>query len=144
MWFPPVMSLYLTWVQEVPVLYATAYTSMIACTSTYMPVLQGDCTYACAFTSMHACTSMYTPGLQGYCTDACSFLVVNACCTFMHVLYFYVHALTPLRSQETSKLLGGSAALWITNEFQHSGLRDQPAVFEQLLKMSKGEVVIPS
>ena len=37
------------------------------------------------------------------------------------------------------------ASLWITNEFQHSGLKDEPErVFERLLAMSKGELAIPS
>ena len=40
---------------------------------------------------------------------------------------------------------GGHAQLWITNEFQHSGLGDQPEkVFTQLLSMAKGEATIPS
>eukprot|EP00316_Scyphosphaera_apsteinii_P008187 CAMPEP_0119301888 /NCGR_PEP_ID=MMETSP1333-20130426/3591_1 /TAXON_ID=418940 /ORGANISM="Scyphosphaera apsteinii, Strain RCC1455" /LENGTH=460 /DNA_ID=CAMNT_0007304095 /DNA_START=88 /DNA_END=1470 /DNA_ORIENTATION=- len=48
-------------------------------------------------------------------------------------------------SEETASLLGERAQLWITNEFQHSGLRDEPAVvFERLLAMSKGELAIPS
>ena len=47
-------------------------------------------------------------------------------------------------SEETAAMLGGRARLWITNEFQHSGLRDDPSVFERLLAMSKGEVAIPS
>jgi len=47
-------------------------------------------------------------------------------------------------SEQTAALLGGRARLWITNEFQHSGLRDDPSVFERLLAMSKGEVAIPS
>ena len=38
----------------------------------------------------------------------------------------------------------GRARLWVTNEFQHSGLGDDPSVFERLLAMSKGEVAIPS
>ena len=33
-------------------------------------------------------------------------------------------------SEATARLLGGRAQLWITNEFQHSGLRDDPKVFE--------------
>ena len=42
-------------------------------------------------------------------------------------------------------MLGPRCKCWITNEFQHSGLRDQPAVvFERLYKMAKGEVAIPS
>ncbi len=47
-------------------------------------------------------------------------------------------------SEETAAMLGGRARLWITNEFQHSGLRDDPSVFERLLAMSKGEIAIPS
>ena len=48
-------------------------------------------------------------------------------------------------SEATASLLGERAALWITNEFQHSGLKDEPAVvFERLLAMSKGELAIPS
>ena len=47
-------------------------------------------------------------------------------------------------SEATAAMLGGRARLWITNEFQHSGLRDDPSVFEKLLAMSKGEVAIPS
>ena len=42
-------------------------------------------------------------------------------------------------------MLGGRARLWVTNEFQHSASRDEPAVvFERLLAMSKGELAIPS
>ena len=40
--------------------------------------------------------------------------------------------------------MGDKASLWVTNEFQHSGLRDDPAVFDRLLAISKGEIVIPS
>ena len=47
-------------------------------------------------------------------------------------------------SEQTAALLGGRARLWITNEFQHSGLRDDPSVFDRLLAMSKGEIAIPS
>ena len=52
-------------------------------------------------------------------------------------------------SERTARMLGpeggGTARLWITNEFQHSGLRDQPAVvFERLMKMAKGDIAIPS
>ena len=45
-------------------------------------------------------------------------------------------------SERTAELLGGVPRVrtWVSNEFQHSGLRDQPAVFEKLLAMSKGEV----
>ena len=54
------------------------------------------------------------------------------------------HTLVCAPSEQTAALLGGRARLWITNEFQHSGLRDDPSVFERLLAMSKGEVAIPS
>ena len=47
-------------------------------------------------------------------------------------------------SEETAAMLGGRARVWVTNEFQHSGLRDDPSVLERLLAMSKGEVCIPS
>lgn len=48
-------------------------------------------------------------------------------------------------SEETATMLGDRAHLWITNEFQHSGLGDEPkVVFERLLAMSKGELAIPS
>ena len=52
-------------------------------------------------------------------------------------------------SEATARMLGPKgrmrAKLWITNEFQHSGLRDQPKeVFERLMAMAKGEVAIPS
>ena len=50
-------------------------------------------------------------------------------------------------SEDTSRMLGAdgrSASLWVTNEFQHSGLRDEPRVFERLLAMAKGELAIPS
>jgi len=47
-------------------------------------------------------------------------------------------------SEGTAAMLGPKTRLWITNEFQHSGLRDDPRVFERLLAMSKGEVAIPS
>ena len=43
-------------------------------------------------------------------------------------------------SEQTAALLGPRCRPWITNEFQHSGLRDDPSVFEKLLAMSKGEV----
>jgi hypothetical protein len=52
-------------------------------------------------------------------------------------------------SEATARMLGpkgsSTAKLWITNEFQHSGLRDQPKeVFEKLMSMSKGDATIPS
>ena len=46
-------------------------------------------------------------------------------------------------SEETADLI--NCKVWITNEFQHSGLRDCPSrVFTTLLQMSKGEVALPS
>jgi hypothetical protein len=50
-------------------------------------------------------------------------------------------------SEETAELLGGEdhCKMWISNEFQHSGLRDDPArVLETLFKMVNNEVAIPS
>ena len=52
-------------------------------------------------------------------------------------------------SEGTARMLGpkgcSTAKLWITNEFQHSGLRDQPKeVFEKLMSMSKGDATVPS
>eukprot|EP00310_Coccolithus_braarudii_P025223 CAMPEP_0183340042 /NCGR_PEP_ID=MMETSP0164_2-20130417/6731_1 /TAXON_ID=221442 /ORGANISM="Coccolithus pelagicus ssp braarudi, Strain PLY182g" /LENGTH=453 /DNA_ID=CAMNT_0025510117 /DNA_START=95 /DNA_END=1456 /DNA_ORIENTATION=+ len=45
-------------------------------------------------------------------------------------------------SEATVEMLGGFPRVrtWVSNEFQHSGLRDQPSVFEKLLAMSKGEL----
>merc|ERR1712129_642377 len=36
-------------------------------------------------------------------------------------------------SEETAALLGDGCKLWITNEHQHSGLADDPSVFDKLL-----------
>ncbi len=48
-------------------------------------------------------------------------------------------------SEAVGAMLGDRSQLWITNEFQHSGLRDAPAtVFDRLLAMAKGELAIPS
>uniref|UniRef100_A0A7S1U6F3 AB hydrolase-1 domain-containing protein n=1 Tax=Phaeomonas parva TaxID=124430 RepID=A0A7S1U6F3_9STRA len=48
-------------------------------------------------------------------------------------------------SEEVARLVGPECKLWVTNEFQHSGLRDEPArVFETLLKMTKDEISLPS
>ena len=52
-------------------------------------------------------------------------------------------------SEDTAILLGEparpKAKLWITNEFQHNGLRVEPAmIFNRLLQMVKGESTIPS
>uniref|UniRef100_A0A7S4B514 AB hydrolase-1 domain-containing protein n=2 Tax=Chrysotila carterae TaxID=13221 RepID=A0A7S4B514_CHRCT len=43
-------------------------------------------------------------------------------------------------SEQTASMIGGGCRMWITNEFQHSGLRDDPSVFDKLVAMSKGEV----
>ena len=46
---------------------------------------------------------------------------------------------------ETAALLGGKTQMWITNEHQHSGLRDDgERVFTTLLAMTRGEATIPS
>ena len=48
-------------------------------------------------------------------------------------------------SEATAAMLGPKARLWITNEFQHSGLRDDgERVFTTLLAMTRGEATIPS
>lgn len=48
-------------------------------------------------------------------------------------------------SEETARLLGPNCKVWVTNEFQHSGLRDCPArVFDTLMDMVKGNLAIPS
>ena len=50
-------------------------------------------------------------------------------------------------SEETAELLGGEdyCKLWVTNEFQHSGLRDDPSrVLETLFKMANNEMTVPS
>lgn len=50
-------------------------------------------------------------------------------------------------AEETAQLLGGEdfCKLWISNEFQHSGLRDCPArVFDTLFNMAQGTLSIPS
>ena len=52
-----------------------------------------------------------------------------------------------LFSEETAMLLGGVdyCKLWVTNEFQHSGLRDDPTrVLETLIKMIDGDLTLPS
>ena len=52
-------------------------------------------------------------------------------------------------SEATAQLLGPPAdpkcQLWVTNEYQHNGLRADPnRIFERLLAMAKGELAIPS
>ena len=50
-------------------------------------------------------------------------------------------------SEETAALLGGEdvCKMWITNEFQHSGLRDNPHhIVSTLLKMTSNEIFMPS
>ncbi|KAJ8598649.1 hypothetical protein CTAYLR_003039 [Chrysophaeum taylorii] len=39
-------------------------------------------------------------------------------------------------SERVAALLGPNCRCWITNEFQHSGLRDQPVIFDRLLEMA--------
>lgn len=43
-------------------------------------------------------------------------------------------------SEEVSAVMGANLRCWITNEFQHSGLRDQPAVFDRLLEMANAHL----
>ena len=52
-------------------------------------------------------------------------------------------------SEATARLLGPPAdpkcQLWVTNEYQHNGLRADPnRIFERLLAMAKGDVQLPS
>ncbi|KAG8466944.1 hypothetical protein KFE25_008323 [Diacronema lutheri] len=47
-------------------------------------------------------------------------------------------------SERVAQLLGERCVIWVTNQFAHSGLRDDPTVFAKLLEMSKGEGGIPS
>jgi len=48
-------------------------------------------------------------------------------------------------SSWTAAHMGPDLKLWISNEFQHSAIRDDGArVFETLLKMTRGESDIPS
>lgn len=46
-------------------------------------------------------------------------------------------------SERVARLLGDKCAVWVSNQFAHSGLRDDPTVFAKLLEMSKGEGGIP-
>lgn len=47
--------------------------------------------------------------------------------------------------EDTAKLLGPNCKVWVTNEFQHSGVRDDGRrVLDTLFKMLRGEVQIPS
>ena len=41
-------------------------------------------------------------------------------------------------SEETASLLGERAALWVTNEFQHSGLKDAPKEVAAARRPSRG------
>lgn len=43
-------------------------------------------------------------------------------------------------SEQTAALLGERCKLWVTNEFQHSGLRDDPSIFGKLDAISRGEI----
>ncbi|KAF0697981.1 Aste57867_11363 [Aphanomyces stellatus] len=47
-------------------------------------------------------------------------------------------------SLRTARLLGDKCAVFVSNEYQHAGLRDDPTVFEKLLKMTKGELLVPT
>ena len=45
---------------------------------------------------------------------------------------------------ETAALLGGKTQMWITNEHQHSGLRDDgETILDRLIKMTTGELHLP-
>jgi pimeloyl-ACP methyl ester carboxylesterase len=46
-------------------------------------------------------------------------------------------------SEAVAKLLGDKCVVWVSNQFAHSALRDDPAVFSKLLEMSQGEAGIP-
>ncbi|ETW00863.1 hypothetical protein H310_07385 [Aphanomyces invadans] len=47
-------------------------------------------------------------------------------------------------SMRTAALLGDNCHVFVSNEYQHAGIRDDPTVVEKLLKMSKGEVIVPT
>jgi len=50
-----------------------------------------------------------------------------------------------LFSEETVSLLGPNCRVWVTNEFQHSGIRDDGRrVLDTLIRMAKDEISIPS
>ena len=47
-------------------------------------------------------------------------------------------------SEETAELLGPSCKVWLTNEHQHSGLReDGEGVLDRLIAMASGELEMP-
>lgn len=46
-------------------------------------------------------------------------------------------------SENTAKLIPG-IKLWITNEYKHSGLRDDSGVLTKLMKMVSNEVDVPT
>ena len=47
-------------------------------------------------------------------------------------------------SEETAELLGPSCKVWLTNEHQHSGLRDDgEGVLDRLIAMASGELEVP-
>ena len=46
-------------------------------------------------------------------------------------------------SERVAALLGDKCQVWVSNQFAHSALRDDPAVFSKLLEMSQGEAGIP-
>merc|ERR1712157_540936 len=48
-------------------------------------------------------------------------------------------------SEETAALLGPNCRVWVTNEYQHSGVRDDGRrIFDNLIKMARDELAIPS
>lgn len=47
-------------------------------------------------------------------------------------------------SEETSKIMP-DCKIWVTNQYQHSGLRDDgEKILENLLGMTRGEIDLPS
>lgn len=48
-------------------------------------------------------------------------------------------------SEQVVRLLGDKCAVWVTNEYMHSGIRDDGSkILDTLIKMAKGEAGIPS
>ncbi|RHY21896.1 hypothetical protein DYB25_010729 [Aphanomyces astaci] len=47
-------------------------------------------------------------------------------------------------SLRTAALLGDNCHVFVSNEYQHAGIRDDPNLVEKLLKMSKSELIVPT
>lgn len=47
-------------------------------------------------------------------------------------------------SEEVARKLGDRCLVWVTNQYAHSGLRDDASVFKRLLDMTRGDRSIPS